>query len=958
MLTAVQNQDLYIIRFPYDPEVVRLVKNVPGRIYVADKKYWTIPVDRLGFLMTQLKGTPYEHQLKVYSAENINENATLDSTDAIPDINLSNVPLYVEEGKHLFQHQLDFMKYAIDRQNKGLYSGFILADTMGLGKALSLDTKLYTPTGYKLMRDIQVGDYVFGKDGKPTKVVAVYNHHNVEMYRITFSDGVTIDCCKDHLWEIHDQYGTKVVPTSWFLQKDQFGKLRKDHLRTKTNYKYWISRCNPVEFAEQTIPLDPYFLGLLLGDGCIKYGVAIATVDSEVVEYIRSSLPSGYKLRQADDRCSYYISTGCAGKSNMYIDILRQLNLYGTDSHTKFVPEIYKYNSISIRTAVLQGLLDTDGYCAKCNLLQYTTVSAQLAEDVRFLVESLGGVVSQSQKSCGYCVEGKKRITGIAYTLTIRFDDPQNYVRLPRRKQMLTSRKFRPHRNIVSIEQIDNADAKCISVDNSEHLYLAEHFIVTHNTLEAMNLALYHRKFNKIKHCLIIACVNSAKYNWVCDIKKHTNGQEIPYLLGSRKRRGGKIILEGSSADKLKDLMCGHMYGDRNEDPLPFFLVMNIEAIRMINSRHYLIRERLVTLINKGYIGMVVCDEIHHGASPTSKAGKQLLQLKKDTADSKVLWLPMTGTPIVNKPTDVFLPLKLVDGHTFKNYYSWCQYFCVYGGFGNYQIIAYKNIPELKRMLQANMLRRLKQDVLDLPPKVRTIEYVENTSYQAKLYDQVVQDMIMHKDEIVSAVNPMVKFLKLRQVNGSPELVDTTLGISNAYLTKNAKMVRLLDLVDTILSNGEKVVIFSNWVESLRTIYKFLAKDHKVCCFTGTMKPEDREAQKQKFIEDSECKIMIGTVGALGTSHTLTVANNVIFYDLPWNPATIEQAEDRCHRAGTTSTVNVYYLISRDTVDEKVYDIIMQKDGVSKYIVDNELSIRDNPQLFEFLLGHNGGVKK
>lgn len=611
MLTAVQNQDVYIIRFPYDPEVVRLVKNVPGRIYVADKKYWTIPVDRLGFLMAQLKGTQYEHQLKVYSAENINENATLDATVGIPDIDLSNVPLYVEEGKHLFQHQLDFMKYTIDRQNKGLYSGFILADTMGLGK-----------------------------------------------------------------------------------------------------------------------------------------------------------------------------------------------------------------------------------------------------------------------------------------------------------------------------------------------------------TLEAMNLALYNRKFNKIKHCLIIACVNSAKYNWVYDIKKHTNGQEIPYLLGSRKRKSGKIVLEGSSADKLKDLMCGHMYGDRNEDPLPFFLVMNIEAIRMINSRHYLIRERLATLINKGYIGMVVCDEIHHGASPTSKAGKQLLQLKKDTADSKVLWLPMTGTPIVNKPTDVFLPLKLVDGHTFKNYYSWCQYFCVYGGFGNYQIIAYKNIPELKRMLQANMLRRLKQDVLDLPPKVRTIEYVENTSYQAKLYDQVIQDMIMHKDEIVSAVNPMVKFLKLRQVNGNPELVDNTLGINNDYLAKNSKMVRLLDLVDTILSNGEKVVIFSNWVESLRTIYKFLAKDHKVCCFTGTMKPEDREAQKQKFIEDSECKILIGTVGSLGTSHTLTVANNVIFYDLPWNPATIEQAEDRCHRTGTTSTVNIYYIISKDTVDEKVYDIIMQKDGVSKYIVDNELSIRDNPQLFEFLLGHNGGIKK
>lgn len=605
MITAVQNQEVYIIRFKYDPEIVKLIKNVPGRLYIPDHKYWTIPLDRLGFLMAQLKGTPYEAQFQVYSAEKINENATLDATDKIPDIDLSGIPLYVQEGGHLFQHQLDFMKYAIDRQRRGLYSGFILADQQGLGK-----------------------------------------------------------------------------------------------------------------------------------------------------------------------------------------------------------------------------------------------------------------------------------------------------------------------------------------------------------TLEVTNLALYNKKFNKIKHCLIIACVNSAKYNWVEDIKKHTNGMEVPYILGSRKKRNGTITTDGSSADKLKDLMCGHMYGDKDEPLLPFFLVMNIEAIRMISNRRYPIRERLTTLVNKGYIGMIALDEVHRNTSPTSKQGKQLLKLKKDIT-AQIEWVPMTGTPIVNKPTDVFLPLKLVDGHAFKSYYSWCDNFCVFGGFGNYQIIANKNIPELKKMLQSNMLRRLKKDVLDLPPKIRTIEYVENTPYQDKLYESVVKDMIMHKDEILSSVNPMVKFLKLRQVNGNPELIDNTLQVDKAYLSKNSKMVRLIDLVNTIVSNGEKVVVFSNWVETLRTVYKFLAKDHKVCCYTGTMQPDDRELHKKKFIEDPECQILIGTVGALGTSHTLTVANNVIFYDLPWNQATVEQAEDRCHRTGTTQTVNIYSIISKGTVDEKVYDIIMQKDGVSKYIVDNELSIKDNPQLFEFLLGHD-----
>ena len=120
-----------------------------------------------------------------------------------------------------------------------------------------------------------------------------------------------------------------------------------------------------------------------------------------------------------------------------------------------------------------------------------------------------------------------------------------------------------------------------------------------------------------------------------------------------------------------------------------------------------------------------------HNCSPSSKQGQQLLQLKKNIK-VPVEWIPMTGTPIVNKATDVFTPLKLVDGHTFKNYHEWCQHFCVYGGFGNHNIIAYKNIPELKQLLQSNMLRRLKKDVLDLPPKIRITEFVENTEYQNK----------------------------------------------------------------------------------------------------------------------------------------------------------------------------------------------------------------------------------
>ena len=344
-------------------------------------------------------------------------------------------------------------------------------------------------------------------------------------------------------------------------------------------------------------------------------------------------------------------------------------------------------------------------------------------------------------------------------------------------------------------------------------------------------------------------------------------------------------------------------------------------------------------------------DILVHNCSPSSLQGKQLLRIKKESK-RQIQWIPMTGTPIVSKPTDVFLPLRLVDGHNCSSYYTWCQKYCIYGGFGGHEIIGYKNIPELKTILQPNMLRRLKKDILDLPPKVHYTEYIENSPYQQKLYDKILKEMISERESIVKSLNPLSKFLHLRQVNGSPELVDNSINPdSKDYLSKNAKMQRLLELLDDMLAEPtEKVVIFSNWVEPLRTLYKFVSKRYKVCCYTGTMSADEREKHKQAFINNPERRVMIGTIGALGTSHTLTVARNVIFYDSPWNPADIEQAEDRCHRPGTKDSVFIYTLVTQGTVDEKVHEILSKKEGTANYIVDNELDLRSHPEIFDLLL--------
>lgn len=473
-------------------------------------------------------------------------------------------------------------------------------------------------------------------------------------------------------------------------------------------------------------------------------------------------------------------------------------------------------------------------------------------------------------------------------------------------------------------------------------------------TIESVNYAMYNKLYNRYKHCLVICNVNTSKYNWQDDIRKHTNGKMSGYILGSRKRKhpkpGQATYIVGSSQNKLDDLLCGHMYGDDTEPELPYFIILNVEAIRMKVGKRYPIADKIIDMINDGELNMIIIDEVHKNMSPTSLQGKQILRIK-DKTHSRCTWVSLTGTPIVNKPTDVFLPMRLIDAHNFTSYYKWCQYFCVYGGYGGHEVIAYRNIPRLKFMLQQNMIRRRKEDVLDLPDKIHMDVYVENTKYQSRLAEEVTMDLIAHAEEIANDLNPMVRFLRLRQVNGSPELVDHDLRVDNTYLKYNAKLVKLLELLEEIHERGEKTVIFSNWVEPLRTLFKFLSSKYKVCCFTGTMSEAERQKHKRVFMNNPEYTVMIGTIGALGTTHTLTAANNIIFYDEPWTYADKLQAEDRCHRISAKKSVNVYTLISKDTIDERVHDIVYSKKDTSDYLVDNKLDFKNNPNLVATLLG-------
>ena len=884
------------ISFEYDAKVVSIIRDFPTRYYNRDNTEWELPFNKLSELINKLED---------YDIDITGEYVSLEKPKA-------KMPKGFEFKTKPFEHQIEAFNYGLNNDR------WLLGDEMGLGKALALDTKIYTPTGYKLMKDIKVGDYVLGRDGKPTKVLATYNHTNVEMYRITFSDGVTIDCCKDHLWKIYDQHGSKVVDTKWFTEKDQFGKVRSENLKAMNYYKYWIDRCEPVQFEYQEVPINAYVLGALLGDGGLtSNSIFFTTADGEMIDNINDRLPKDYELCSTQSMSNIdYIIKGTKGKTNLIKKGLMELGLWKTNSHTKFIPDIYKYNSIDVRTELLQGLLDTDGYASKDNLLAFTSVSKQLCDDVRFLVESLGGIANYHTGVCKY----NNKVTGTTHNLTIRFDRPQLYVTLNRKKSLLKERKFKPHRSIISVEKIENTNAKCITVDNDEHLYLAEHFIVTHNTKQSIDIAVAKKLQKGYKHCLIICGVNGLKWNWKNEVATHSN--ESAYILGQREK-AGKLRVDGNKA-KIDDL--------KNLDKInSYFLITNVESLRSEELNNLLIK-----YCKDNTIGMIITDEVHKMKNPTSQQGKAFLKLQADTM------IAMTGTPLMNNPMDLYIILRWL-GYEKHAFYSFKKHHCVMGGFGGYEILGYKHLDELEERLDEIMLRRKKEEVLDLPEKTYIDEYVDMSMKQKQIYDEVTADVKMNIDQIKIAPNPLAALIRMRQATGYT-------GILSSTIQESAKLDRMEELVEEAISNNQKVVIFSNWTQMTTPIYNRLCTKYNGILITGETKDADRQKYVEKFQNDNKCMFAVGTIGAMGTGLTMTQGTVEIFMDEPWTNSAKEQAIDRCHRIGQKTNITIYTLLCRNTIDEKIHDIVTHKKFMSDVLIDGKMNAQNKEEILTFLL--------
>ena len=458
-------------------------------------------------------------------------------------------------------------------------------------------------------------------------------------------------------------------------------------------------------------------------------------------------------------------------------------------------------------------------------------------------------------------------------------------------------------------------------------------------TKEIIDLAMCRKQTDGLKHCLIICGINGNKYNWADEVKIHS--REDSWILGTRFTKRPPIkMIEGSTKDKLEDL---------NNIPHQFFWITNIETLRGGSFKEkqgkrtvirFPIAEKIQELCDRGIIGMIAFDEAHKAKNPDSQQGKALLSI-----DCKGPKIPMSGTFVLNNPLDLYLPLRW-SGFETHSFYAYKQHYCTMGGFGGKEIVGYKNLDELRSMVSKVMLRRVKGDVLDLPPKVHTIEWVDAYPEQKSLYKDVRDQVRDNIDKVKVHPDPLSEMLRLRQVTGYP-------GILSSTVTKSAKMDRMEELVEEEVSVGGKAIIFSNWSE-MTNVIRHKLKKYNPAYITGEVGSVQRMEEKDRFQNDPNCKVMIGTIGALGTGFTLTAAQLVIFVDEPWNRGIKDQAEDRAHRIGTRGTVRVVTILTRDTVDEGVYNLVQKKGKMADLLVDGKVDGKNVDNVLSYLLTFGG----
>lgn len=810
----------------------------------------------------------------------------------------------IDYSKYSHRPPLDHQKESIEKLLAN--DRFILADDMGLGKGLSNNTLIYSTLGTKKMGEIVVGDKVIGSDGKPHNVIGVFPQGKKKTYKITFNDGFSIITDDEHLWSVSSpNYGKNrkndrrkkslILSTKQMYEGGvievygvDYNEKRKYKIQTyykspNGNNKWQIPVVEPIQFeSKDELPIDPYLLGLGLGDGHFdKNGWCSLVVHKDDYE----ELFGEFNLKPI--KCK---ENNLGGKI-LLKEHLETLKLSHTRSHTKFIPYIYKYSTIENRLAILQGLMDTDGHCNHSTKnngsrgTEYSTTSEKLCDDVIEIVQTLGGITRKRSRRSFYKKDGQKVECKVSYRVNIKLPPGMNPFRLKRKADTYVQpTKYPTGRIINKIEEYGEDECTCISVDSPDKLYVAEHCIVTHNTTSA-TIAALESGARKV----LIVCPASLKINWEREIKNYTDRKTL--VIEGRKW--------GSTFDFYiinYDILKNYHTMENNEDSDDYKLLINAN------------------------FDLAIVDEAHYISNATANRTRLLNDVLEKIPK---VWL-LTGTPMTSRPINYYNLLKIVNSPLALNWQSYVKRYCKgyqfkVGDRKVWNTSGASNLDELRERTKNLVLRRLKTDILDLPDKIIAPIFLELSS---KMYDEELEEFVRISNEKKGEDTISITLNRLMKVR---------------QLISYEKIPYTCELIDKCLEQGKKVIVLTNFTMTLDMLHEKYKKISVT--LDGRMSKEKKQESVDKFQNDDKIKVFIGNIKAAGVGHTLTQAEVVIMNDLSFVPAEHSQGEDRAFRYGQKKNVIVYYPVFENTVEKIMYNILQKKKNIIDQVMgDGEYS--------------------
>ena len=762
----------------------------------------------------------------------------------------------------------------------------LIGDDMGLGKSMPISEPVLTPNGFVPIGSLKLGDAVIGSSGKNTIITGVFPQGTRPVVKVKFSDKTYSRCDIEHLWTVTTSYNKRSGrPYETYTTKQLISNGIYD---SAGNRKYFLPMVKPVEFAELHQELDPYFLGVLLGDGNLSQPAnVVVSTDLEIIQNI--DMPNGVTKTHYG-----YDGTSARYGFSGLLSYTRKLKLQGCKSEDKFIPNNYKHGTVDSRIALLQGLLDTDGTTANSRgkpttTIEYGTTSRQLASDVDFIVRSLGGTTSTTIKFPTYKYKGNKLDGKPFYRMIVKLPSGIVPFRLRRKLSKWVPRtKYEPTKSIVNIIPDGDEECVCIAVLAKDSLYVTRDFTLTHNTHEAIALDLKRRLlFPNHKLKTLIVCPLSVVSTWT-----------IAWLQWAPHLR----VLPINNKDR------SYFINELQDDVYDVFIC------------HWPVL-RLMTELEDIIFFHVIADEAH---ALQNRKSKQSVSLKKLKAGYKSA---LTGTPAFDKPDDLWSILNWLYPKYWSSYWKYWNEHIIFDNFNGYRTIVGVNNPEkLQREMSGFYIRRRKEEVLtDLPDKYYSEIKIELGPQQRRAYNSMRDDMLAwvgeHEAEPVVAPIIIAQLTRLQQFACAFAEFDP---IKNKMMLSepSTKLDAVIDILD---STGSQVVVFSNYSQVIDLLCARLEKKGITYGKYVGKTPNAQRSQIVSDFQDGKLQVFAGTISAGGVGINLFAADKVIFIDRNWSNALNLQAEDRLHRMGQQNAVQVIDIIADKTIDAKRIRIIKQK---------------------------------